>query len=181
MMIVDKLIVENPVIATIRLIYGTLSGWYIHLLLYFLPIRDLSICIFIAFIVNLLMGIFAGVLVNGEALNMKKFLYAFFEIAIYLVIVTCGYTWGEKMGSLYLILEGLSILTWSWIYMYLVNFLKNASRVAPTSKNIKFAYYILGLEFIKYLPMLKRFEKQETKARKYYRVKNKYKHYEKEK
>jgi hypothetical protein len=160
-MFIEKIVVDNTAIKTAKIIGGTLSGWLLHILLYFLPIKDLSICIFIAFLMNFSMGILAGILVNCETLNIKKALYAFFEIAVYLVIVTCGYTWGEKLGNLYIILDGISILTWSWIYMYLVNFLKNAGRIAPNSKRIRFAHYILSLEFIRYLPILRKFEKKE--------------------
>jgi len=150
----------NPYIY-IKSIFYTISGWFSAILLYFLPIKDLVHALAIMFAINFVLGILAGILVQGEKVDFKKALLAFAEIALYLVILTCVFNLGEKMKGSDWIFAMLIWLTWAWHYFYVSNILKNMTRLLPNSKGLRFAYYILGLEFIKRIPGLRGFERKE--------------------
>lgn len=143
--------------------YYTLSGWLTTLLLYFFPLEGLVIAISIAFVLNFSFGIVAGVVVQGEGINFKKALLAFSEVAIYLVILTCFFTIGDKMNGTISVFQALSVLTWAWIYFYSSNLSKNFVRLFPGSRGFKFLFYVLNLEFLKKVPYLKNFEEHEKK------------------
>lgn len=141
--------------------YYTLSGWLTTILLYFMPIEGLVIAITIAFLANFIFGILAGVVVQHEPVSLKKALMAFVEIAIYLVILTCFFTIGDKMKGSITTFQALSVLTWAWIYFYSSNLSKNLNRLFPSSRGFSFMFYVLNLEFLKKVPYLKKFEEHE--------------------
>lgn len=143
--------------------YYTLSGWLTAVLLYFFPLEGLVIAITIAFVLNFAFGIVAGIVVQGETINIKKALLAFSEVAIYLVILTCFFTIGDKMKGTISVFQALSVLTWAWIYFYSSNLSKNFVRLFPKSRGFRFLFYVLNLEFLKKVPYLKKFEEYEKK------------------
>jgi len=145
----------------IKATYFTISGWCTAVLLYFLPIKEQTICISIAFVLNFAFGIIAGIAIQHESVQFKKAFLAFSEVAVYLVILTCMFTFGERMKGDAWIFHGLSILTWAWIYFYMSNLSKNLKRLFPGSRGISFLFYVLNLEFIKRIPYLKKFEENE--------------------
>jgi len=145
----------------LKAIYYSLSGYFTAMLVYFLPIKDLTIAIAIAFIVNFAFGIIAGILTQHESINFKKALYAFCEVAVYLVILTCMFTLGEKLKGDEWVYRGIYVLTCAWICFYLANWSKNLKRLFPTSRGINFFYFVLNLEFLKRIPYLKKFEEYE--------------------
>ena len=145
----------------IKATYFTVSGWLTSMLLYFMPIKELTIVISIAFVVNFVTGIVTGILVQNEPIQFKKALLAFCEVAVYLVIFTTMFSVGERMNSYQSVLTALQVLTWAWIYFYVSNWSKNLKRLLPDSRGIAFFYFVLNLEFMKRIPYLKKFEEYE--------------------
>lgn len=143
--------------------YYTILSWLTSMLLYFFPIEGLVIAISIAFVANFSFGILTGVIVQRENICIKKALVAFIEVAIYLVILTCFFTIGDKMKGSMPVFQALSILTWAWIYFYSSNLSKNLKRLFPKSRGFSFLFYVLNLEFLKQVPYLKKFEENEKK------------------
>lgn len=141
--------------------YYSVYGWLASALLYFFPLEGLVISISIAFVVNFATGILTGILIQNEGVNFKKALLAFCEVAVYLVILTCLFTIGEKMKSQQTVFNAGSILTWAWIAFYVANWSKNLKRLFPESKGISFFFFVLNLEFVKRIPYLKKFEENE--------------------
>mgnify|MGYP003610716465 CR=1 FL=1 len=64
---------------------------------------------------------------------------------------------GDKMKDGGWVFEVLSAITWGMIYFYVANWTKNLKRLFPSSRGISFIHYILGLEILKNLPLLKNF------------------------
>jgi hypothetical protein len=148
-------------LAIIKSAYYMVCGWVTTVLLYFLPIEDLVVAIGIAFAINFAFGIIAGIVTQKEGIDFKKALWAFAEVAVYLVILSCLYAIGDHMKKADLIFKMASILTWGWIAFYISNWSKNAKRLFPRSRGIAFFYYVFNLEFMKQLPYFKNFERYE--------------------
>jgi len=153
----------NLYIPALKSIWFSFTGYLLTMLLYFMPLEGLVISISIAFIINFAAGIIAGIVVQREHVDIKKALYAFIEVAVYLVILTCFFTIGDKMKGDIAAFKALSMLTWAWIYFYAANFSKNMKRLFPHSRGFSFTFYVLNLEFIKSIPYLKNFEEHEKR------------------
>lgn len=144
--------------------YYSLMGWLASILLYFFPIKELAIAIGIAFIINFSFGIFVGVVIQREGVKFKKAMFAFYEVAVYLVIFTTMFAVSDRMKCYQSALMAMKVLTWAWLYFYASNWSKNLKRIFPDSRGIAFFYFLLNLEFLKNIPFLKKFEEYENKG-----------------
>lgn len=147
----------------IKTCYYTLLGWLSQMVFYFTPIHGLIVGLTIAFFISFVFGIFAGILKQDEAVNLKKASRAFSELATYFVIIAALFIIGEKMQDGGWVYEILSAITWGMIYFYVANWTKNMKRLFPNSRGISFLNFVLGLEFLKRIPYLKDFVDQENK------------------
>lgn len=148
-------------VGILKAAYITLCGWFASLFLYFLPLQGLGMAISIAFSLNLAAGIFSGLVIQGESISFKKGLFAFAEIAIYLIILSNLYIIGDKMKNAETVMHLASMITWAWIAFYNANFSKNLKRIVPSSRGINFYNFVSNLEFVKMIPYFKKFEKYE--------------------
>jgi hypothetical protein len=92
--------------------------------------------------------------VEGERFNLKKFFRCIVETLVFYVIVLSIYLIGEKMGNPSGAVQCISGVVYAIIYFYFVNILRNAHKLLPKSKGIKFLYYVLSFEIIKKIPYL---------------------------
>jgi len=125
---------------------------------YFAPLKDIVFVIFFVFLLNCIFGLIAGVGVQGERFSLKKFFRCILETLVFYVIVLSIYLVGEKMGNSEGAVQCISGVVYAIIYFYAVNILRNAHKLLPKSKGIKFLYYVLSFEIIKKIPYLQQFQ-----------------------
>lgn len=145
----------------INAVFSTVAGWFTAVYIYFAPVQTLWLCIAVAWGANFLAGYIAG-LRAGESFNKAKAKETGIEVMCYLCIVSLLYFIGERMGDKDIILKGLNIITWAFIYFYAINILKNLCSIVPKSKGLRYCKYVISLEFFRRFPSLEKFEKDET-------------------
>lgn len=133
---------------------------------YFSPIKDVVFVIFFVFLLNCVFGLIAGVGVQGEKFSLKKFFRCIMETLTFYIIVLSVYLVGEKMGNPEGAIQCISGLVYAIIYFYFVNILRNAHKLLPKSKGIKFLYYVLSFEVIKKIPYLKQYQENADEVEK---------------
>lgn len=124
---------------------------------YFAPLKDIVFVIFFIFLLNCLFGLLAGVGVEGERFNLKKFFRCIMETLVFYVIVLSIYLVGEKMGNPSGAIQCISGVVYAIIYFYTVNILRNANKLLPKSKVIHFLFYVLSFEVIRKIPYLQQY------------------------
>jgi len=144
---------------TIRNLLITISSILIG---YFAPLKDVVFVIFFVFLLNCVFGLIAGVGVQGEKFSLKKFFRCIMETLVFYIIVLSVYLVGEKMGNPEGAIQCISGLVYAIIYFYFVNILRNAHKLLPKSKGIKFMYYVLSFEIIKKIPYLQEYQEKAT-------------------
>lgn len=82
------------------------------------------------------------------------------ETLVFYIIVLSVYLVGEKMGNPEGAIQCISGLVYAIIYFYFVNILRNAHKLLPKSKGIKFMYYVLSFEIIKKIPYLQEYQEK---------------------
>lgn len=147
----------NTIRNLIVTIFGVLMG-------YFAPLKDIVFVIFFIFLLNCIFGLVAGVGVQGEKFNLKKFFRCIMETLVFYVIVLSIFIIGEKMGNVDGALQCISGVVYAIIYFYSVNILRNANKLLPKSKVIKFLYYVLSFEVIKKIPYLQQFQEKKDEV-----------------
>ena len=147
----------NTVRNLIVTIFGVLLG-------YFAPLKDIVFVIFFVFLLNCLFGLLAGVGVEGERFNLKKFFLCICETLVFYVVVLSIYVIGEKMGNPAGAIQCISGVVYAIIYFYCVNILRNAHKLLPKTKVIYFLYYVLSFEIIKKIPYLQQFQEKKDEV-----------------
>ena len=131
---------------------------------YFSPLRDIVFVIFFVFLLNCLFGLVAGVGVEGEKFNLKKFFRCILETLVFYVIVLSIYLVGEKMGNEQGALQCISGVVYAVIYFYAVNILRNIHTIFPENRWVKFLFYVLSFEVIKKIPYLQQFQEKKDEV-----------------
>jgi len=131
---------------------------------YFSPLRNIVFVIFFVFLLNCLFGLVAGVGVEGEKFNLKKFFRCILETLVFYVIVLSIYLVGEKMGNEQGALQCISGVVYAVIYFYAVNILRNMHTIFPENRWVKFLFYVLSFEVIKKIPYLQQFQERKDEV-----------------
>ena len=139
---------------TIKNLFITIASVLIG---YFAPLKDIVFVIFFVFLMNCIFGLVAGIGVEGERFSLKKCFRCILETMVFYVIVLSIYLVGEKMGNPSGAIQCISGVVYAIIYFYTVNILRNAHKLLPKSKVIKFLYYVLSFEVIKKIPYLQQY------------------------
>ncbi|MDR0829733.1 MAG: hypothetical protein LBN95_06440 [Prevotellaceae bacterium] len=127
-----------------------------------MQVRTTLAVLVLLFFVNILLGIVADVVINGNKFNFKKFMYACVEVGIYILIV-CGIAViAHIKGEIQLGDYALNALSWLFIYAYGTNIFKNLHKILPNSLVISYIYYVISFEIIKKIPFFNNFQKSET-------------------
>lgn len=133
---------------------------------YFSPLGDIVFVIFFVFLLNCIFGLVAGVGVEGERFNLKKFFRCILETLVFYVIVLSIYVIGEKMGNEPGALQCISGVVYAVIYFYATNILRNLHILLPANRWIKFLYYVLSFEVIKKIPYLQQYQDRKEEVEK---------------
>jgi len=131
---------------------------------YFAPLKDIVFVIFFVFLLNCVFGLIAGVGVQGEKFNLKKFFRCVGETLVFYVVVLSIYVVGEKMGNPDGAIQCISGVVYAIIYFYSVNILRNANKLLPNCKTIHFLYFLLSFEVIKKIPFLKQYQEKKDEV-----------------
>jgi multisubunit Na+/H+ antiporter MnhB subunit len=86
------------------------------------------------------------------------------ETLVFYVIVLSIYIIGEKMGNPDGAVQCISGVVYAIIYFYAVNILRNAYKLLPKSKGLKFIYYVLSFEILKKIPYLQQYTEHEKEV-----------------
>ena len=131
------------------------------LLAYLQPVYNAMFVVFFIFTADMLLGISADIFVNRKRLNARKFIFAFLSFMIYTAIIASVYVIGEHMDDKDESLFVVKWLTYSFIYFYAVNILKNLRFLFPNVRTFAFLEFTVGLEFLKRIPALSSFLEKE--------------------
>lgn len=141
-------------------IKAVIVGIFSALAAYLSPISSVLFSILYVFFLNFLFGYLSG-LVKGESFALRKAFTAVKEACIFFLIVASVYIIGERMGDDNAALQAITTITYAITYFYAVNIFKNLNKLFPKSRGISFLYYVLSMEFIKKIPFMESFVKQE--------------------
>ena len=130
---------------------------------YLLPLHGAMHALLLVFVVNIVLGIFADLVVQKKTLNAKKFLLSFIMVSVYLSIIIGIYIVGEQMDDLTQSMFVDKTLTWMFIFFYGTDVLKNLKIIFPNSKPIVYMAYFLRLEFMNKIPHLEEFLNKDKK------------------
>jgi len=149
----------------IKLAWTSFIGWLTGLYFYFEPIHYVWKVAIVLWIVNVIVGYIAGMVINDEKMDWKKFMRAFLEMSIYLFLTNMLFALGDQMDNKTEVQNVLNITTWGLIAFYIINVLKNFTRLcpgeSPGAKLLRYIYFLLSLEFVKKLPHMRDFQKNE--------------------
>ena len=132
---------------------------------YLQPLHNLMQVLLFLYFADIVIGIFADIIVNKQRLSVRKLLYALLCFAIYLFVIIMFYTIGEKMGdeSEFLLIN--KIITYVLIYFYVSNVFKNLRILFPKNRAIAFLDFAIGLQFAGKIPHLGYFLENEKKEK----------------
>lgn len=126
---------------------------------YFSPIEDMVFTIFFLFLVNCVVGMVAGMIVEREGFRLRKFVHCIAETLAFYLIVVCLFVVGRNMDNMEGALQAIGGVIYSILYFYSVNVLRNLCSLFPDSRPLLFLYYVVSFEFIKKLPALEGFSR----------------------
>jgi multisubunit Na+/H+ antiporter MnhB subunit len=136
------------------LIVGIISG----ILAYLRPLDGEFQTLFAIFTINFLCGLLAALIVERQSFKLKKAFRCITEAAVFFLLVCCIYWVGEHKGNPDGALQCVSFVTYSVIYFYSVNILRNVKSLLPSGtlgrRVISFLYYVVSVEFVKKIPYL---------------------------
>lgn len=124
---------------------------------YFAPIQDMVFTIFFLFLVNCIVGMITGMLVEKEGFRLRKFVHCIAETLAFYLIVVCLFVVGRNMDNMNGAMQAIGGVIYSIIYFYSVNVLRNLTYIFPESRTLIFLYWMVSIEFIKKIPALQRF------------------------
>jgi hypothetical protein len=128
---------------------------------YLEPLHGAMFVLVFVFFADMLIAIFTDLCINGKKFSPKKFLTAFFYVAVYLSIMASVYIIGERMGDGPESLFVDKATTYIFIYFYIVNIFKNLRLILPENRPIEFIEFSIGLEFVKRIPNLNEWMRRE--------------------
>lgn len=131
---------------------------------FFAPIANLIFAIFIIFLLNCIAGIVADIVVGKRGFDLKKFFHCLLETMVFYVIIMAVYTIGDKLLNMAGAIQCSTVIVYAILYFYSVNILRNCYKLFPTSKTLKFLFYVLSFEIVKKLPYMERFKEHEAKV-----------------
>lgn len=131
---------------------------------FFAPIANLIFAVFIIFLLNCVAGIITDVVTDRKTFELKKFFHCLFETMVFYVIIMAVYVIGDKLLNLAGAIQCSTVIVYAILYFYGTNILRNCNKLFPTSRTLKFLYYVLSFEIIKKLPYMERFKEKEEEV-----------------
>ena len=144
----------NPIIKHIVFILG-------GILAYFDPIMLPVQVVVVLFIADFITGIAAS-LKEGQSLKSSKARWSFVKMMVYLLALMLVFIVCERMGiSRDTTTNIAKVVVWMIIYVEGLSVVENFSRIIPNNKVISFLHYMLSVEFLKYVPFIAGFLKED--------------------
>lgn len=141
-----------------------MAGILASILAYLDPITgDLKSLVAIFFI-NFLFGLLDGLITKRESFNFKKAFHCIAEAMTFFLLISCIYYIGKNTGQKSAALQCISFVTYSVFYYYGVNILRNLTTLFSNGRAHKcfaFLYWVMSIEFIKGVPLLSTYLKNE--------------------
>lgn len=128
------------------------------ILAYFQPIHSVLVSITCLFLINFIFGLVTGIATNKERFNFRKAFDCISEISVFLVILSVIFFIGDHLGANGEAMQAVSTITYTLIYFYSVNILRNLQLLLPWSKSIAALHKIFSIEV---LPRISRFLSKE--------------------
>lgn len=131
------------------------------ILAYLSPIEGELWSLFLIFVLNFAFGYLSGMIANGEDFNFRKAFRCIGEATVFFVLCTAIFAVGKFKGQDAGALQCVSFITYTIIYFYGTNVLKNLKKIfkpqtAPWQV-VSFLYYALRFGFIERIPFLSSF------------------------
>lgn len=145
----------NEIINEIRTTLTTLIS---ITLAYFAPIQNMVFVMFFLFLLNMVAGLIAGIIVDNEEFQFKKFFHCILETFCLYTIVLTIFLIGEKMENMIGAMQCISGIVYTCVWFYGTNILRNLKKINPDSKIIAFLYYVMSFEIVKKIPYLQNFQ-----------------------
>lgn len=135
-------------------------------LAFFAPIANLIFAVFIIFLLNCIAGIIADVVTDRKTFELKKFFHCLFETMVFYVIIMAVYFIGDILLNIEGAIQCSTVIVYAILYFYGTNILRNCIKLFPTSRTLKFLYFVLSFEIIKKLPYMEKFKEKEKEVEK---------------
>lgn len=133
-------------------------------LAFFAPIANLIFAVFIIFLLNCIAGIIADVVTDKKTFDLKKFFHCLFETMVFYVIIMAVYFIGDTLLNISGAIQCSTVIVYAVLYFYGTNILRNCIKLFPTSRTLRFLYFVLSFEIIKKLPYMERFKDKEAEV-----------------
>lgn len=133
-------------------------------LAFFAPIANLIFAVFIIFLLNCIAGIIADVVTDRKTFELKKFFHCLFETMVFYVIIMAVYFIGDILLNIEGAIQCSTVIVYAILYFYGTNILRNCIKLFPTSRTLKFLYFVLSFEIIKKLPYMEKFKEKEKEV-----------------
>ena len=133
-------------------------------LAFFAPIENLSFAVFIIFLLNCIAGLIADVVTDQKGFELKKFFHCLFETMVFYVIIMAVYFIGDILLNISGAIQCSTVIVYAILYFYGTNILRNCIKLFPTSRTLRFLYFVLSFEIIKKLPYMERFKEKESEV-----------------
>ena len=135
---------------------------------YFEPIMLLIHVVAILFVADLITGISAS-FKEGESLKSSKARWSFVKMLVYLLALALIFSVCERMEIGEQTTTNIAkIVVWMIIYVEGLSVVENFSRIVPNNRVVSFLHYMLSVEFLKHIPFLADFLKEDKE-----KIKNK--------
>ena len=145
-------------------IRGSIISFLAGIVAYLNPIAGAWQSLLMLLAINFLAGLFTGIIVQDESFSFKKFTSCVKEGAIFLGLISFVYFLGERNGNQEETVIGVTAITYTIIYCYGLNILKNVRLWCENGKSayiaIDMLYYILSIEFIKRFPSFDKYKQK---------------------
>jgi len=127
------------------------------------PVEDILIVLFYAFLFNIVIGIITDVHVNKAKFSINKAFNAFSQLAFYGACVVFLDIAAKRLDEPDMGITAVKWLTIIVLYFYLTNIFKNARQIFPKSQAIAFIDELLSTELFSRLKNMFGIKKKEEK------------------
>ena len=135
-----------------------------ELLAYFRPLGDEVFILAMVFVCNFFVGLITAICVEGDRFRFKKAWRCISEITVFFAMSLFIFCFGEKKGWNVGATQCVSFLTYIITWFYGQNILRNLRHLfregTAAYSVVSFLYYVLSVEFIKKIPYLQEWVKQ---------------------
>lgn len=136
------------------------------LLAYLNPLQGDFYALLLIFLLNFLTGLLSSFCVYKEKWKFSKAWKCIKESAVFFVLIGSIFFIGEKKGNAEGAMQCVTFVTYSVVYFYSVNILRNLKLLFPKNSAISFLYDIISIEFSKKIPGLKNYlQKNENESK----------------